>query len=42
MADAEIALAEGQPEHALERLDELLKLTEQTGRAIRKRIPCST
>ncbi|MCH8339461.1 MAG: AAA family ATPase [Chloroflexi bacterium] len=32
MADAEIALAEGRPEHALERLDELLKLAEQTGR----------
>jgi predicted ATPase/class 3 adenylate cyclase len=32
MADAEIALAEGRPDHALERLDKLLKLTEQVGR----------
>ena len=32
ITDAEIALAEGRPEHALERLDELLKLTEQIGR----------
>ena len=32
MADAEIALAEGRPDHALERLDELLKITGQTGR----------
>ena len=32
MADAEIALAEGRPEHALERLAELLKLAEQAGR----------
>ena len=32
IADAEIALAEGRPEHALERLDELLKLAEQAGR----------
>ena len=32
MADAEIALAEGRPDHAMERLDELLKLAEQTGR----------
>ena len=32
MADAEIALAEGRTGHALERLDELLKITEQVGR----------
>ena len=32
IADAEIALAEGRPEHALKRLDELLKLAEQAGR----------
>ena len=32
IADAEIALAEGRPDHALERLDELLKLTKQIGR----------
>jgi tetratricopeptide (TPR) repeat protein len=32
MADAEIALAEGRPEHALDRLDELLRITRQVGR----------
>ena len=32
IADAEIALAEGRPEHALERMNELLKITEQVGR----------
>jgi class 3 adenylate cyclase/tetratricopeptide (TPR) repeat protein len=31
ITDAEVALAEGRPEHALERVDELLKLAKQAG-----------
>ena len=34
MADAEVALAEGRPDHALELMNELLVLAEQSGRRI--------